>query len=121
MVRLDLQSSLLSWDTVKKSWCFATHFGSDLFPFLLYSSVLIPFLFGGVSFFFFFFYYLNVKSIDRDSSGIMEEDELAQLLKSLHIQKAKTEAKKILKAKKKQGSMEKGINFDEFVELMFRY
>jgi hypothetical protein len=51
----------------------------------------------------------------------VEEEELATLLKSLDIHKSKTEAKKILQAKKKQGSKEKGINFDEFVVLMFKY
>lgn len=51
----------------------------------------------------------------------MEEEELAAILKSLGIHKAKAEAKKILQAKKKRGDKEKGINFDEFVVLMFRY
>jgi len=71
--------------------------------------------------FLFFFFFFFLQSVDLDSSGIVEEEELAQVLKSLGIQKAKSEAKKILKAKKKQGSTENGINFDEFVELMFRY
>lgn len=51
----------------------------------------------------------------------MEEEELARLLKSMEIHKSKSEAKKIITAKKKKGSKENGINFDEFVVLMFKY
>jgi Ca2+-binding EF-hand superfamily protein len=57
-------------------------------------------------------------AVDRDRSGCVEEEELVKLLLSMGIPKAKSEAKNILKAKKKQGKKGKGLTFDEFVELM---
>lgn len=63
-----------------------------------------------------------MQSVDLDSSGMVEENELAKLLKSMGIHKSKSEAKKYLKSKKKKHATGPvGINFDEFVELMFRY